>query len=81
MVGLSFSKFVQTVLHTINGHFKWEETTRIIRYKGHPIRDIFYLSEKLRDTTLLRLVCLDEIRYRLEYEVAASEMQGHLHSF
>ena len=26
--------------------------TRFIRYKGHPIRDIVYLSEKLRDMTL-----------------------------
>ena len=26
--------------------------TRVIRYKGHPIRDIVYLSEKLRDMTL-----------------------------
>ena len=52
--------------------------TRVIRYKGHPIRDIVCLSEKLRDTTNLRLVCLDVIRDSLEYEMAASEMQGHL---
>ena len=28
------------------------DTTRIIRYKGQLIRDIVYLSEKLRDMTL-----------------------------
>ena len=26
--------------------------TRVIRYRGHPIRDIVYLSEKLREMTL-----------------------------
>ena len=55
--------------------------TRVIRYKGHPIRDIVYLSEKLRDMTLRRLVFLDEIRDSWEHDEAASEMQGHLYSY
>ena len=54
--------------------------THIIRYEGHPISDIVYLSEKLRDITLLKLVCWDKIRDSLEYEMAASQMQGHLDS-
>ena len=55
--------------------------TRIIRCKGLPIRDIVYLSEKLRDMTLYKLVCLDEIRDSWEHYKAASEMQGHLYSY
>ena len=54
--------------------------TRIIRYKGQPIRDIVYLSEKLRDMTLWKLVFLDEIRDSWEHDEAASEMQGRLYS-
>ena len=55
--------------------------TRIIRYKGQPIRDIVYLSEKLRDMTLWKLVFLDEIRDSWEHDEAASEMQGYLYSY
>ena len=55
--------------------------TRIIHYKGQPIRDIVYLSENLRDMTLWKLVCLDEIRDSWEHDEAASEMQGHLYSY
>ena len=54
------------------------ESTRVIRYKGHPIRDIVYLSEKLRDMTLWKLVFLDEIRDSWKHDEATSEMQGHL---
>ena len=55
--------------------------TRIIRYKGHPIRDIVYLPEKLRDMTFCELVCLDEIGDSWDYDEAASEMQGHFYSY
>ena len=57
------------------------EDTLNIRYKGQPIRDIVYLSEKLRDMTLWKLVFLDEIRDSWEHDEAASEMQGHLYSY
>ena len=55
--------------------------TRIIRYKGQPIRDIVYLSEKLRDMTLQGLVFLEEIRDSWEDDHTASEMQVHLYSY
>ena len=48
---------------------------------GYPIRDVVYLSEKLRDMTLRKLVCLDEIRDGQKHDKAASEMQGHLYSY
>ena len=48
--------------------------TRIIRYKGHPIRDIVYLPEKIRDMTLCELVCPDEIRDSWDNDEAAYEM-------
>ena len=59
-----------------NRVLNWD--TRIIRYKGQPIRDIVYLSEKLRDMTLWKLVFLDEIRDSWKHDEATSEMQGHL---
>ena len=43
------SCFVAFSFHT---NLNSNNITHIIRYKGHPIRDIVYLSKKLRDMTL-----------------------------
>ena len=48
----ALTKSWQRTQHSFQGASRKVICTRIIRYKGHPIRDIIYLSEKLRDMTL-----------------------------
>ena len=48
----SMRKSENQVMKDMLNMMRHATSTRIIRYKGHPIRDIVYPSEKLRDMTL-----------------------------